>query len=111
MFQPHRTLGERFYSHYYAMEMLLPSGKRWTAWVKRLPRALIRRAVKRAGLSKRCDAVDWGLLDREDSVTYTIELRIYTKLPSTGIGKLLVECFCSEAIGKGEFFSGMKTGL
>ena len=32
-----RTLGERLFGHQYAEEMLLPEGKRSTAWVKRLP--------------------------------------------------------------------------
>jgi len=31
-----RTLAERLFGHQYAVEMLLPSGQRWTAWVKRL---------------------------------------------------------------------------
>jgi len=32
-----RTLAERLFGHQYAVEMLLPEGKRSTAWVKRLP--------------------------------------------------------------------------
>jgi len=32
-----RTLAERLFGHQYAEEMLLPEGKRSTAWVKRLP--------------------------------------------------------------------------
>ena len=32
-----RTLAERLFGHQYAMEMLLPEGKRSTEWVKRLP--------------------------------------------------------------------------
>ena len=32
-----RTLAERLFGHQYALEMLLPSGQRSTAWVKRLP--------------------------------------------------------------------------
>lgn len=32
-----RTLAERLFGHQYAVEMLLPSGQRSTAWVKRLP--------------------------------------------------------------------------
>ena len=32
-----RTLAERLFGHQYAVEMLLPSGERSTAWVKRLP--------------------------------------------------------------------------
>jgi len=32
-----RTLAERLFAHQYAVEMLLPEGKRSTAWVKRLP--------------------------------------------------------------------------
>ena len=32
-----RTLAERLFAHQYAVEMLLPAGKRSTAWVKRLP--------------------------------------------------------------------------
>ena len=31
------TLVERLFGHQYAVEMLLPSGQRLTAWVKRLP--------------------------------------------------------------------------
>ena len=36
-----RTLAERLFSHQYAMEMLLPEGKRSTAWVKRLPKVVL----------------------------------------------------------------------
>ena len=32
-----RTLAERLFGHQYAVEMLLPEGKRSTEWVKRLP--------------------------------------------------------------------------
>jgi len=32
-----RTLAERLFGHQYAVEMLLPSGQRSTAWIKRLP--------------------------------------------------------------------------
>ena len=32
-----RTLAERLFGHQYAVEMLLPQGKRLTEWVKRLP--------------------------------------------------------------------------
>ena len=32
-----RTLTERLFGHQYAVEMLLPEGKRSTEWVKRLP--------------------------------------------------------------------------
>ena len=32
-----RTLAERLFGHQYAAEMLLPEGRRSTAWVKRLP--------------------------------------------------------------------------
>ena len=32
-----RTLAERLFGHQYAVEMLLPEGRRSTAWVKRLP--------------------------------------------------------------------------
>jgi len=32
-----RTLAERLFGHQYAVEMLLPEGKRSTAWAKRLP--------------------------------------------------------------------------
>ena len=32
-----RTLAEHLFGHQYAMEMLLPEGKRSTEWVKRLP--------------------------------------------------------------------------
>ena len=32
-----RTLAERLFGHWYAVEMRLPSGKRSTEWVKRLP--------------------------------------------------------------------------
>ena len=32
-----RTLAERLFDHQYAVEMLLPEGKRSTEWVKRLP--------------------------------------------------------------------------
>ena len=32
-----RTLAERLFGHQYAVEMLLPEGKRSTKWVKRLP--------------------------------------------------------------------------
>ena len=32
-----RILAERLFGHQYALEMLLPSGQRSTAWVKRLP--------------------------------------------------------------------------
>ena len=32
-----RTLAERLFGHRYAVEMLLPEGKRSTEWVKRLP--------------------------------------------------------------------------
>ena len=32
-----RTLAECLFGHKYAVEMVLPSGKRSTAWVKRLP--------------------------------------------------------------------------
>ena len=31
------TLAERLFGHQYVVEMLLPEGKRWTEWVKRLP--------------------------------------------------------------------------
>ena len=33
----YRTLAERLFGHQYAVEMLLPEGKRSTEWVKRLP--------------------------------------------------------------------------
>ena len=32
-----RTLAERLFGHQYAVEMLMPEGKRSTTWVKRLP--------------------------------------------------------------------------
>ena len=32
-----RTLAERLFGHQYAVEILLPEGKRSTEWVKRLP--------------------------------------------------------------------------
>jgi len=32
-----RTFAERLFGHQYAVEILLPSGQRSTAWVKRLP--------------------------------------------------------------------------
>ena len=32
-----RTLAERLFGHQYAVEILLPSGQRSTAWLKRLP--------------------------------------------------------------------------
>ena len=32
-----RTLAERLFGHQYAVELLLPEGKRSTAWVARLP--------------------------------------------------------------------------
>ena len=32
-----RTLAERLFGHQYAVEMNMPSGRRFTAWVKRLP--------------------------------------------------------------------------
>ena len=32
-----RTLAERLFGHQYAVEMLMPEGQRYTAWVKRLP--------------------------------------------------------------------------
>ena len=35
-----RTLAERLFGHQYAVEMLLPEGKRSTEWVKRLPDVL-----------------------------------------------------------------------
>ena len=35
-----RTLAERLFGHQYAVEMLLPKGKRSTAWVKRLPEVI-----------------------------------------------------------------------
>jgi len=35
-----RTLAERLFGHQYAVEMLLPEGKRSTAWVKRLPEVI-----------------------------------------------------------------------
>ena len=35
-----RTLAERLFGHQYAVEMLLPEGKRSTEWVKRLPDAV-----------------------------------------------------------------------
>ena len=36
-----RTMAERLFGHQYAMEMLLPEGKRSTAWVKRLPEVVL----------------------------------------------------------------------
>jgi len=36
-----RTLAERLFSHEYVVEMLLPEGKRSTAWVKRLPEVVL----------------------------------------------------------------------
>jgi len=36
-----RTLAERLFGHHYAVEMLLPEGKRSTAWVKRLPEVVL----------------------------------------------------------------------
>ena len=34
------TLAQRLFGHQYAMEMLLPEGKRSTKWVKRLPKVV-----------------------------------------------------------------------
>ena len=35
-----QTLAERLFGHQYAVEMLLPSGQRSTAWVKMLPKVV-----------------------------------------------------------------------
>ena len=41
------TLAERLFGHQYAVEMLLPEGKRSTEWVKRLPE--VRSEERRVG--------------------------------------------------------------
>jgi len=68
---------------------------------------LISRVVKRAGPSKNCDAVDWGLLRRADSAYLHSNLDFYrnsTRLPSIWISNFFWCIFCSEAMGKNEFF-------
>ena len=52
-----RTLAERLFGHQYAVEMLLPEGKRSTEWVKRLPdvvRALNNEVTSLIGKKTRC---------------------------------------------------------
>ena len=49
---------------------------------------------------KRCDAVDWGVLKQGD-FTYSKEI---TRNPLLCESATFLRIFCSEAMGKGEFF-------
>ena len=58
--------------------------------------------------TKRCDAVDWGVLKWGDSTDLHSNLDFFrnqsSKLPSMWISNFFSALFCSEAIAKGEFF-------
>jgi len=80
-----RTLAERLFGHQYAVEILLPSGQRSTAWVKRLPNIVkaLNNEVTRLTGKKPADAIKGKAVLAKPSTSYSISVGVNEKkLPS-----------------------------
>ena len=80
-----RTLAERLFGHQYAVEMLLPEGKRSTEWVKRLPdvvSALNNQVTSLIG-KKLCVAIKEKAVSSKPSTKYNRPVGKNEKKPSS----------------------------